>query len=110
MSKKAKENSDQEVKKLIDKHVSDYCLLLSQKYKLDNEDLFKEWKKMKITEDTDIPSELKSPPKSVKKTLEVSEKSKEITIERISNPSTTKDMLSAMCEAKGLKKSGKKKN
>lgn len=36
------------------------------------------------------------------------DKSKEITLERVNDPTLTKEMLVAMCEAKGLKKSGKK--
>jgi hypothetical protein len=76
--------------KKADKNISDYCQLISQKFNLDAKVLLKEWDDM-------------NKESVVQKSTE---KSKEITIESVN--CSTVPMLAAMCEAKGLKKSGKK--
>lgn len=73
----------------MSKNISDYCTLISQKYNLDPKCLLQDWENM-----------------SKEQKIVSSEKSKEITIESVN--SSTVPMLSAMCEAKGLKKTGKK--
>lgn len=118
--------------------IEEFCKKLSVQYNLDEKEVYSLWtekkvKDSKVSIDEEKPKKSSSKPADKKtepeiknneekpkkssskpadkeeKTIPISgEKSSEITSEHISNPKTTRDMLVAMCKAKGIKQSGKK--
>ena len=102
--------------------IEEFCKKLSVQYNLDEKEVYSLWTEKKVKDSTEEKSDKNKEEKpktssskpaetenKEEKTKPVSgEKSSEITSEHISNPKTTRDMLVAMCKAKGIKQSGKK--
>jgi hypothetical protein len=94
---------------LINSTILEFCKKISINFPdLNEQELFSLWSGEK---DSEKQTSMAVVPVVVKKSppvLQTSEKSLEITKEKIVSGLTTKEMLTAMCKAKGLKVSGKK--